>query len=265
MIFNIGGGANAKSQMPDFTYTGRYQVINDSKVNGVQNWRIKLLSDGDLKFNRVVPNIDVFLVGGGGGGASGGGGGGGGYTRTSSVTVERGRVYSVTIGDGGSAGLTPDGQENGGDGQTTRAFGLSASGGKGGIHQEGMTGTYGGAGGSGGGGFGGGNGGTNGSNGGQARSGYPGGNGQGRSTREFGSNSGTLYAGGGGGGNYSEWSYVGGQGGAGGGGDGHQSQFENGHNGSANTGGGGGGGLKQATGTNGGKGGSGIVVIRNAR
>ena len=63
----------------DFTYTGKYVIVND----GGGNWRIKFLTDGVFKANKNL-SIDVFLVGGGGGG--GGcydyGGGGGGYTKT---------------------------------------------------------------------------------------------------------------------------------------------------------------------------------------
>ena len=88
MIFNIGGGRrkppveeepDASKLMPEFSYSGRYQLINDGKTSdGTQNWRIKFLTGGRLTFSRVVPNVQVFCVGGGGGGATAGGGGAGG-------------------------------------------------------------------------------------------------------------------------------------------------------------------------------------------
>lgn len=274
MIFNIGGGRavapepDTHTVMPEFTYTGRYQLINDGKsADGTQNWRIKFLTSGRLRFTKVVERLTVFLVGGGGGGAAGGGGGAGGYTATQNVTAAVDTEYWIYIGSGGAGGTrggTSDDQY-GHDGGATTAFGVTARGGGRGLRSWGSTGTYGGNGASGGGGFGGGNGGADGAGGTQAKSGYPGGSGQGRTTREFGERSGTLYAGGGGGGTYSEWGSVGGKGGAGGGGNAHQSGSENGHSGKANTGGGGGGGWKQSTGTNGGSGGSGIVVLRNRR
>ena len=53
--------------VPKFTYTGAYQIIDDG--NG--DWRVKLLTSGELIFNKNVV-LDVFLVGGGGSGACGG-------------------------------------------------------------------------------------------------------------------------------------------------------------------------------------------------
>lgn len=271
MIFNIGGSRTVAPEpdkhtvMPEFTYTGRYQLINDGRrADGTQNWRIKFLTSGRLVFSKVVENLTVFLVGGGGGGAAHGGGGAGGYTTTQNVTATEGEEYQINVGNGGRGGVK-EGDYNGKSGGQSSAFGARANGGGGGLHQDGMFGTYGGSGGSGGGGFGSGNGGADGAGGTTGTKNYPGGAGQGRTTREFGERGGTLYAGGGGGGTYSEWGYVGGKGGAGGGANAHQGQFEEGHSAKSNTGGGGGGGLKQATGSDGGDGGSGIVVLRNRR
>ena len=201
----------------------------------------------------ISSGVDLFLVGGGAGGAGSGAGGGGGYTQTiRKVPITLNNGYAITIGAGGNA------DENGGN---SSAFGYSVSGGKTGYYD-------GGAGGSGGGsGFRkqelapAGTGGSDGSNGGAGQ--YNGGVGQGRTTREFGEAGEKLYAGGGGGGgnNYGPASvcYSGGAGGAGGGGAGGRMGSE-GSAGEANTGGGGGG-------TSGGHfaGGSGIVIIRNAR
>lgn len=240
-----------------YTYTGDHEKIDDG--NG--NWRIKFKSSGTLKFTNLGKwdgKLDVFCVGGGCAGGSGswdagngyGKAGSGGYTTTQKgVQSAANASYSIVIGAGGQSAFAPGGN--------TTAFGVAAGGGTKLI------------GGSGGGAYGNGavnNGGSDGGNGdpqdaaniGIDHWGSPG-RGQGRTTREFGEPTGTLYAGGGGaGGNGSAQAH----GGAGGGGNGAW----NGHqptSGEENTGGGGGGmyyGL-----TNLGKGGSGIVVIRNHR
>lgn len=248
MIFNVGGGANTANQMPAFTYTGSYDLIDDGKDGSVQNWRIMLKTSGVLTFQRIGTLIDVFCVGGGGGGGKGdstlgrGCGGGGGYTKTNKgVSVQEDVVYTIEIGGGGAANS---------DGGSTSAFNIVAEGGKCGVIGRG------GAGGSGGGGCGG-AGGSDGSDGfiGTYHSPEPGGSGQGTTTREFGESNGTLYAGGGGGNAWGGSSTNFGKGGEGGGGDGRGSSAA--EPGTTNTGGGGGA-------TNG-AGGSGIVVIRNHR
>ena len=236
--------------LPTYTYTGNSQLIDDG--NG--NWRIKFLTSGTLTLTSLgigTSKIDVFLVGGGAGGAGSGAGGGGGYTKTvKKVSVTLKSSNAIVIGAGGNA------DENGG---SSSAFGYSVSGGKTGNFDGGDGGSGGGSG------FrkqelaSAGSGGSDGSNGGNGY--YNGGTGQGTTTREFGEASGTLYAGGGGGGgnNYGPASvcYPGGTGGAGGGGAGGRTE---GSAGETNTGGGGGGtsGVLYA-------GGSGIVIIRNAR
>lgn len=261
MIFNIGGMESQKAKLPEFSYSGNYKLIDDGKDGGTRNWRIKLHTSGTLKFTKVVDAIDVFLVGGGGGG--GGGGGAGGYTKTTrNVAVSAGTEYSIVIG-AGAAGLfsSSDHYANASQGGTTTAFGSSAEGGwagVGGVHHSAVSTGWGG---SGGGGFGAGAGGSDGSAG--SDGGWPGGAGQGTTTREFGETTGDLYAGGGGGGDYDGWGNRTGAGGAGGGGNG--SGTGKGANGTANTGGGGGGGFRGDPSYYGGDGGSGIVVIRNAR
>ena len=58
-----GGGAWVG--IPNFTYTGTYETVDD----GDGNWRIKFLTSGI--FTLLKPKqllIDVFCVGGGGGG-----------------------------------------------------------------------------------------------------------------------------------------------------------------------------------------------------
>ena len=229
------------STIPEFTYTGDYEIVNDSDepiTVSQDNWKIRFLTSGTLTFtnlNGAENGIDVFLVGGGGNGETirGARGGGGGYTKTvKGVSIAIATPYTVTIG--ASSG-------------TSSAFGVSANG------------AYGADGGSGGGGGGSssgtsGNGGSNGGNG-TAGNVSNGGTGQGTTTREFGESTGKLYSGGGGG----SAAYAGAAGdstaGAG-------ANFGGAaKNGVANTGGGGGGAYDGTAG----RGGSGIAIIRNAR
>ncbi len=249
---------------PEFTYTGDYEVVDDSDnpisdfAGWKNNWKIRFLTSGTFtvtKLNGWNGQLDVFLVGGGGGtkwsvgSKIHSGGAGGGYTQTGkAITVTTNTPYQIDIGAGGIGAA---------DGGTTSAFGLSAGGG------ESPTGSAGAAGGSGGGGYvhanasgtsasGAGNGGSDGSDGITAGSGGgDGGKGQGTTTREFGEENGKPYAGGGAG--ASNKGSVSPVGGAGGGGD-------MGSDGATNTGGGAG---NAVGGTH--NGGSGIVIIRNTR
>ena len=240
-----------------YTYSGTSEKIDD----GSGNWRIKFKSSGTLKFTNLGKwdgKLDVFCVGGGCAGGSGswdagngyGKAGSGGYTTTQkSIQVTANTAYSIVIGAGGQSAFAPGG--------STSALGVTANGGT-------KLG-----GGSGGGAYGNGavnNGGLDGGNGdpqdaaniGIDHWGSPG-KGQGRTTREFGESTGTLYAGGGGaGGNGSAQAHGGNGGGGNGAWSGHQPT-----SGAANTGGGGGGMYYNLT--NVGKGGSGIAVIRNHR
>lgn len=231
---------------------------------------------------------DLFVVGGGGKawsgghGAFGSGGAGGGRTATKiGLAISSGQKATVTIGAGGTTG-----NSTGPSGGTTSIifpnFTLQALGGE--TQTDGST--SGGSGGSGGGGasyfrYGhqynpGGTGGSNGGNGANVVGNYEttyGGKGQGKTTRAWGSSSGTLYAGGGGGsggcsGAYSTSFSNGGPGGAGGGGrggngNGYNKRGEDGVAGTANTGGGGGGGGSgDGSSGAGGNGGSGIALLK---
>ena len=241
---NSGRFSVSLGSIPKFSYTGRYEIVddNDNRISNTSNWsgnwKIRLLTSGTLTFgdlNKASDGINVFLVGGGGGGRQGGGGGG--YTQTFTTNVSTSQSYYISIGNGGSP------RNNGG---TTTAFGWSASGGNAGQYGNGAGGAGTGRGGS--------------------RSPDGGGSG-GSGVREFGSGS-KYYGGGGGGGGWG-----GGSGGNGGGGRGC-SAGEGGTSdncgycrsgpasGTANTGGGGGG---DYYGNCGASGGSGIVIIRNKR
>lgn len=267
VVTNAAGSVQSRTAtitsgiVPQFTYTGSYKLLDDSgntitTSSNVTNWRIKFLTSGTLKFTNLFSaanGIDIFCVGGGGGGDASGGCGGK-TTTAKAKTVTAGTNYAVTVGAGGAAGKS--------GGKSSFGSLASAAGGGG----------PGGAGGSGGGGSGlyitssnkanGGKGGSNGANGvnGYGTSGFKNGTGQGSTTREFGSSSGTLYAGGGGGaGDYDCNAGSGGPGGGGAGGSLWDAAPRAGGAGTTNLGGGGGGG------STGGKGGSGIVIIRNKR
>ena len=260
----------ASTTIPMFTYTGNCEIVDDSdnvlsdtttcgkSISSTEstwtgNWKIRFLTSGQLTFtslNSASNGIDVFLVGGGAGGAAywdGGaiaGAGGGGYTKTFKGNIVSPMTsYTIDIGAGGRAGSTAS-NVNSSDGNPSSAFGYTASGGKtagGGGYGVGISkgGNGGSGGGSGkpnpnsGGSYGNyGSGGTDGSNG----SGSWPGTGQGTTTREFGEAGGNLYSSGG--------------------------SCPSSASGPDNSGNGGGGcGGRCTAGT----GGSGIVIIRNAR
>lgn len=233
MIFNSVMGEGLGS-LPRFAYTGQFQLIDDGKNGSRRNWRIRFLTSGVLTFDRLSTPIDVFLVGGGGGNGNTrsvtdqSGSGGGGYTLTRrNQVLEEDAPYEIVIGAGSSMPESSSGTTQGG---STIAFGYEVKGGYSGHKNSGGDGGSGGADASG----------TN-----KAINGADGedteqsaghsGEGQGSPTREFSESTGELYA----------------SGGAQGSGDG-----------APNTGDGGGGTDVAGTGTSGG---SGIVVIRNAR
>ena len=162
----------ATGGLPEYTYTGAAQLIDD----GGGNWRIKFLSSGTLIPKKKL-TIDVFCVGGGGSGGNNGtsvsvyqgaGGGGGGYTTTvKQIQLAANEAIDVTVGAGGAQN-TATGGGNGNDGgtskfsrQNTGSVIATAAGGKAGREP----GTAGGGAGGSGGGAGGGNGGSDGGNG----------------------------------------------------------------------------------------------------
>lgn len=198
--------------IPEFTYTGDYEIVNDSDepiTVSQGNWKIRFLTSGTLTFtnlNGAEGGIDVFLVGGGGAGGAAkgdwmGGGGGGGYTITKrAVIVQVNMGYKIVVG-----GISSNAGANGGD---SSAFNQTAKGGKGGATHNGDNG---GSGGGVGGNSNDGNyqasvGGTDGSDGKKAyrdgvEHGTPG-TGQGTTTAEFGESGKKLYSPGGDGGSY---------------------------------------------------------------
>lgn len=270
--------AGGKPKMK-FTYTGDYVVRKDGVV--------ELHSSGTLVF--LEPKvIDLFMVGGGASGSARGanvtskhgyGGGGGGYTKTiKQRSVAANESITVVIGGGGVGSDNPGYENSGTNGGTTRFGAEYAAGGKAYTPGQGYNGGDGGSGG-GAGVASNSNGGEGGSNGGNGAAGdAAGGRGQGTSTREFGEETGKLYAGGGGGGRYMvAVKPVVSIGGAGGGGTGAwagdtKDAYQPAASGVANTGGGGGGGAvgtgNMAAGTKPigivGAGGSGVVCFRES-
>jgi hypothetical protein len=152
MILNVNTKPLNSYGVPDFTYTGTYQIVddNDNILTDMKakNWKIRLLSSGDLTFTKLKgakSGIDVFLVGGGGNGGTGytysssgtcgGGGGGGGYTKTEFFKPSKTK-YSIKIGGAGgnttAFEFTAEKGSNGGNG-TTSSGGAGGNGsGKGG-------------------------------------------------------------------------------------------------------------------------------------
>lgn len=274
---------NISVPQPLFTY----MVNNTNQANNpayvikdgwnTNNWKLKFLQSGILTFtNRGTAKngLDIFLVGGGAGGtnaygaptACGGAGGGGGRTKTVlKESILRDTQYQIEVGAGGEVGTAGKPSKFGSnilaDGGSVGSSSKGGNGGSGGgaggqyWHDRGYWK------------YNPGNGGEDGENGGNSKK-FPdetqyGGEGLDSTTYEFWENSSNaLYAGGGAGGQgyeiHLEVFTDTAKGGAGGGGD-------SGKPGTANTGGGGGGGNFGQSDSSGKPGGSGIVIIRNAR
>ena len=261
---NYSCSNSSKGNSPIFTYTGDCEVVNE----GDGNFKIRFLSSGTFT-SIITMQVDAFLVGGGGGGGAGcyyyacGSGGGGGYTLTErNIVIAKNTEYEFVVGAGGTSGT---------DGESSTAFGFTAAGG---LHGQSSGAEKAGDGGSAGGKAaqysplaGASDGGDDPGGSAKGQRNKPGPNGETGTTREFGEETGTLYAGGGGASGYyhptSGAVVAGGAGGEGGGGTGgkvYESSADKGGNGTANTGGGGGG-----ASSTGGTGGTGIIIIRNAR
>jgi hypothetical protein len=259
----------------------------DITVNGV-TWRVHSFTTvGNSTFTvsnlGTVGQVQYLIVAGGGAGGgdvAGGGGGGRVITGTFNPNVTS---YTITVGDGGAFHSSNNGQ--GGKGGDSAAFGITALGGTGGTGRVGGGAPV--------------NNGWNGGGGSHDQSntvglgGFPGGDSAGKNTTSNGNGGGggsggsgvagttgkagdggpgvsssirtgsAVTYGGGGGGNYYSTTNPALRGlGVDGGGDGATDPADNGNDGEANRGGGGGGGPTTARAPNGGRGGSGIVVIR---
>lgn len=273
---SLYGGLVSTEDAPPFAlpeFTGNHAIFGD-EVSG----RIEIYESGDLTL--YPGTYDLFLVGGGGSGIFGGydtaehsawhtglGGGGSGYTETF-IGEKVDRVINVecVVGAGGAVNTTANNQANLGSSTYLRFSTGSMKEAEGGgnynssPYVQSENGQNGGSGGGAGQGDGstGGVGGSDGSNGGNSPYGPTGGIGQGTTTKAFGEDSQTLYAGGGGG-----PGLQGGSGGGGRGAKGSQSGNTSATSGTPNTGSGGGAGYKNARySLSAGAGGSGIIIIR---
>lgn len=122
MIFNLdSGGIDKKKKPPVFTITGaNYDYREATAADGTVNWELAIYGSCTLNFSRVVP-VDIWLVGGGGPGTTGrqsgsncygGSGGTGGERMTiSNETLTEHQDYALVVG---------------GSGQATTAFGRTA-------------------------------------------------------------------------------------------------------------------------------------------
>lgn len=270
------GGVVSTEDAPPFAlpeFTGNHAIFGD-EVEG----RIELYESGDLTL--YPGTYDLFLVGGGGSGIFGGydspeqsawhtglGGGGSGYTETF-IGEKVDRIINVecVVGAGGAVNTTANNQANLGSSTYLKFSTGSMKEAEGGgnynssPYVQSENGQNGGSGGGAGMGDGstGGVGGSDGSNGGNSPYGPTGGIGQGTTTKAFGEDSQTLYAGGGGG-----PGLQGGSGGGGRGAKGSQSGNTSATSGTPNTGSGGGAGYKNARyNLSAGAGGSGLIIIR---
>lgn len=266
---------------PSFSYTGAKTLIEDKDAN----WTYKLTSGGILTFDEDII-VDIWGVGGGGSGAAANGasGAGGGYSDyKTKVTLTAGTPYTVAIGAGGAAvsRWNLNGKDGGASTITNGSTTLfSAGGGKKGIGHTKAADGYAGAGGNGGSGGGAGTysehekagaGGTNGADGGSTSGtrGAAGGTGSGQNMRPFRNqnisnlNSNDIFYYGAGGGGSARKINSAANGGFTGGGNGEYgvNTAVAATNGTNHTGGGGGGADKGTSG----RGGSGIIMIRNAR
>lgn len=119
MIVRRGGGLLKGA--PAYTYTGESQVLSE----GEGNWNIQFLTGGTLTSSQDV-TVQAFLVGGGGAGNQRGGAGGGGYCTTATgITLLRNVAYPIVVGSGGEA--------TGNAGGVSSALGNSVNGGNGGV------------------------------------------------------------------------------------------------------------------------------------
>ena len=242
-ILRRSGGESQSAIPVGYSFSSNSDLVTEDG----QNWHIRFLNSGVFR-SPINMKIDLYLQGGGGAGSgsgansSGGFGGGDGWLENHyGISLTAGTEYEIVIGAGGKGT-----RANGGDGGSTSAFGYTVNGGKGGIKDNAPGEGYSGVGGT---------------------RGYginsSGGDGSSNETYAFDASSGLIFGGCGGGGGAL-------YGGAGSGG------YPYGADGDCsaepNTGAGGGGASHQdgqnADGSYGaisGSGGSGIVIIRNAR
>lgn len=125
-IFVQGGGGPV---VPDFTYTGEYQLLNEDGGN----WKLYLITSGTFNSN-VDMLVDICLIGGGQAGqrsnyvTPGTCGNPGSLLTNKNIVIQAGMQYQVNIGSGG--GITTAIGSFGLAGGNTEGFGLTALGGQ---------------------------------------------------------------------------------------------------------------------------------------
>lgn len=125
MIFNMCGFVNEGALLPKFSYDGNCTLADEGKTGTTRNWNLSFFNGGIFVPSRDI-TVDLFILGAGGAGNKDGLGGGGGYYKTiNNITLTKNTSYSITIGTGGDT--------NGEAGGSSSAFGYTANGGSGGT------------------------------------------------------------------------------------------------------------------------------------
>jgi hypothetical protein len=149
---------NIEGEALNKVLTTNREGVTITYADATQGWVASSgVNSGNQALDPDVYSADFLVVAGGGGGGNGGfrggGGGGAGGYRTSTQSIEKGRVITVTVGDGGvglnvASSQTPSGSNSSisGTGITTIT---SAGGGGGGNESGGFPGVAGGSGGGG--------------------------------------------------------------------------------------------------------------------
>ena len=164
MIFNVGAEGVAKTKKPPlYTRTGGSSIYgqNGTENQTTINWELAITSSCTIRFDRVVP-VDIFLVGGGASGGQGyavgeynchGGNGGKGGERITRANVQlvEGQTYSITIGGSDQAttgfgytarsGVTNTGGSGGDAGWNSSNLGTAGSNGEVAFYDQATTGT----------------------------------------------------------------------------------------------------------------------------
>jgi len=91
------------SKFPSKIVRATYTAPTASTAVGVFAVTQQLQASQSGTWPLPVYNIDYLVVAGGAAGGSGGGGGAGGLLTSSSVTINIGSVYTVTVGAGGAS------------------------------------------------------------------------------------------------------------------------------------------------------------------
>jgi hypothetical protein len=84
--------------------SGDREGVTLTYIDSTQGWLATSgIQEGTDALEPTTYSIDFLVIAGGGAGGDAGGGGGAGGYRTSTQTVEKGTVITVTVGDGGTA------------------------------------------------------------------------------------------------------------------------------------------------------------------